>query len=377
MKTFDVIIAGAGLAGLATAAQLLDKNNKLKILVYDAKQIGEGASGVPSGMVNPATGQKARIVWKAENCFQMLEERLKILSLNSETSLYLGNGILRPAIDEELAENFKASMNKKHWPKSWLEWLDPETVRKRVPYLKENSGALFIKRGKTVQTPEYLHSYARFLKKSGVSFVMGGPYSLQYDGNWILDNGKAICSAPVLLFTTGFKARENKFWGELPVNSVKGQLAIYRCSVNIEKLPAISAYGYIAPIDHQYIAVGSTYEHHFEDEIPDTHGAALLDQKLEELMPGLYPKCQRVGLWSGIRATTPDRLPIVGEHYEHKKLFVYTGLGSKGLLYSEYVASLLADHILNSSPLPFDISLYRFSKIQELRDQEIEKNQIE
>ena len=374
MKTFDVIIVGGGLAGLATAAQLVEKNKNLRVLVYEARNIGDGASGVPAGMVNPATGQRARMVWNAEACFRMLDKRLDQLNSGSKTNLKLQNGVMRPAIDELLAENFRAALQSKRWPKGWVEWLEPKDVQKQVPFLKDCTGALYIRKGKTVRTPEYLETYADYLKKAGVRFVFGGPYRIDNDKGWTLSNGTNTFSAPALVVSTGFKARENRYWSELPLNAVKGQLAIYHCAEVISSMPAISAYGYITPIDDHTLAVGSTYEHHFHDENPDAQGAGLLDQKLKELLPDLYEKCKRIGQWSGIRATTPDRLPVVGEHHDLKGLYVYAGLGSKGLLYSEHVASLLAMHITEQKDLPFEVSLYRFSRMQELRDQSDEQN---
>lgn len=374
MKTFDVIVIGGGLAGLATAAQLIEKKKNLRILLHDANDIGKGASGVPGAMVNPATGQKARIAWNAESCMHMLEQRLKRIATYGNEKLWSRNGVLRPAIDEALSENFRHALKHSRWPKGWVEWLQPDAISKLVPQLKDHSGGLFIQKGMVVRTPEYLDAYVRYLKEKGVTFQFGGPYQLERNHNWILKNGNERCTAPAVVVAAGYKSRENKLWNELPLNSVKGQLAIYDCEEHISHLPAISAYGYIAPTAQNRLVVGSTYEHHYHDANPDNHGAGLLDQKLKELLPELYPKCRRVGQWSGIRATTPDRTPIIGEHYAENGLYVFAGLGSKGLLYSECAAAYLAEHLIRGEKLPAELSLYRFSRMQELKEQASEEN---
>ncbi|MDG5767178.1 FAD-binding oxidoreductase [Balneolales bacterium ANBcel1] len=372
MNNYDIIIIGGGLAGLATAAHLIEHKKNPRILVYDALEIGKGASAVPGGMVNPITGQRANVAWRAESGMQLLEQRLKILSTFEKRQLHLENGVLRPAIDEELSHNFRKAFKQGRWPKDWVIWMSPEEVTKKHPLLKSSYGALFLSKGKVIDTPAYLEAYKNYLSKQGVDIETGGPYQLEYDGQWVLDNRSKAFSAPRAVIATGYKSRENKFWTDLPLNSVKGQLAVYECSRPVDTLPAVSAYGYIAPLVEQKLVVGSTYEHHFHDDSPDKQSARLLDQKLEELLPELYSHCKSVQQWSGIRATTPDRLPIVGHHPEHEHLFIYAGLGSKGLLYSEVVGKMLADHLLTGQAIPKEISLYRFSKYRELRRQALE-----
>lgn len=364
MKKFDVMIIGGGLAGLSAAAHLIEKDSKLNILIYDATKIGDAASGVPGGLVNPVTGQKARVVWQAETSIKQIEKRVDLLSDFADLHLSLKNGVLRPAIDETLAANLKRAHSEKSWP-GGKQWLSSSEVAQRIPYLTSTTGGLFLNKGMVVRTPEYMDCYTRYLKDKEIKFAFGGPYKLYHEDHWILDNRKAKFSSPQVVITSGYKTKENRYWCQIPMNSVKGQLAIYHCDTVVDRLPAISAYGYIAPVDRNQLVVGSTYEHHFHDEKPDGQSAGLLDRKLKELLPGLYGKCRRIGLWSGIRATTPDRMPIVGEHPNHKGMFVFTGLGSKGLLYSEQVAGYLANHLLSRDHLPDEISLMRFASFAE------------
>ncbi len=366
MKTFDVIIVGGGLAGLSTAAHMIEKNKDLRILVYDATKIGDSASGVPGGMVNPIMGQNNALIWGAKSCLQMFEQRLLKLSEYSDTQLNIDNGVLRPAIDDNMRNHFRSSSKGPRWAREWAEWISSDSLEKKIPWLKGTSGGLFIKKGRVIRTAEYLEAYTKYLKEKGVTFRFGGPYQLNNQSGWLLDNDKKKYTTGTLIIASGYKSRENKYWGELPLQSVKGQLAIYECDEQVNSYPAVSSYGYITPIDTHQLVVGSTYEHHFFDEGPDAEGAGLLDQKLKELLPDLYPKCTHTGQWSGIRATTPDHLPVIGKHPLEENMYVYTGLGSRGLLYSEYMASLLADHVVTGKDLPEKISLYRFSRFRRM-----------
>lgn len=377
MKHFDVIITGAGLAGLATAAHLVEQNPGLRLLICDSSNIASGASGVPGAMVNPLTGRRANKVWQAEHAMELLEARLERLTALSDLPLSLNNGILRPAIDEQLAHNFRKALERNTWTPDWVEWVSAETVRKRIPYLKENSGALWIKKGKVLQSAEYLQAYTKYLKKAGVEFRFGGPYKMEQRKNWVLDYRHERIAANKVIVTAGYRSRENRYWVQLPMNSVKGQLAVYRCKERVDHLPAISAYGYIAPVTTHQLVVGSTYEHHFDDQHPDHRGAGQLDQRFEELLRPLYEKSERIGQWSGIRATTADRLPLAGMHPEFENLYVVAGLGSKGVILSEKTAMHMAAHVLEGTALPEEISLYRLAEMRKLRSEAAEKDRSE
>ncbi|NBY41195.1 MAG: FAD-dependent oxidoreductase [Flavobacteriia bacterium] len=50
---------------------------------------------------------------------------------------------------------------------------------------------------------------------------------------------------------------------------------------------------------------------------------------------------------AGIRPTTPDRKPLMGQHKDYKKLYLFNGLGAKGYLIAPNVSLLMADLILN------------------------------
>ncbi|MDZ7719108.1 MAG: FAD-dependent oxidoreductase [Balneolaceae bacterium] len=63
----DVIVLGGGIAGLSCADAIQQKEGTCVII--DPNQPGDGTSGSPGMLVNPATGRRARKAWKAQRVF--------------------------------------------------------------------------------------------------------------------------------------------------------------------------------------------------------------------------------------------------------------------------------------------------------------------
>lgn len=63
---------------------------------------------------------------------------------------------------------------------------------------------------------------------------------------------------------------------------------------------------------------------------------------------------------AGLRPTLPDRRPVVGRHPQFSSLSCINGLGSRGVLWAPYLASLLVKHLYESAFLPEDLQLRRF-----------------
>ena len=52
-----------------------------------------------------------------------------------------------------------------------------------------------------------------------------------------------------------------------------------------------------------------------------------------------------------VRPTVKDRRPLVGQHAEHKNLYVLNGLGTRGVMIAPYVAEQLFNFIENGKAL--------------------------
>jgi glycine/D-amino acid oxidase-like deaminating enzyme len=71
----------------------------------------------------------------------------------------------------------------------------------------------------------------------------------------------------------------------------------------------------------------------------------MLDRAVEYL-PGLG-KLSSLRTWTGFRAATLDKLPLIGPHAEHERLYLATGHEGLGITTSLATAKLLVAQIMN------------------------------
>ncbi|MGN8225117.1 NAD(P)/FAD-dependent oxidoreductase [Gracilimonas sp. BCB1] len=358
-KSFDFCVLGAGLAGLSISKHLID--NGASVCLIDTGEVASGASGTPLGLVNPATGRWGTKSWRAEECHQAVYEDLKEIQDHTPVRLFDKTGILRPAQDEEMAERMYDNYQKNEWPEDWCHWLDKKEVHDINPELHCVEGGMWLPHGLTVNVPTYLKSKAEYLTNQGLHIRTNADYSLkQVAGHYelILKDGGPV-NANAVITTAGHQTKESKYWDFLPLHAIKGQVAVFESPQTRKFDYSISALGYIASISDTRFVAGSTYEHHFEDVEPDIEGLDYLTERLGGVYPSLFKEAKLVDQWAGVRASTPNKKPVVGAHPEIDNMYVFAGLGSKGLLYSAYLGNALSEYILHGSAIPKEVSVNR------------------
>ncbi|MEX1121288.1 MAG: FAD-dependent oxidoreductase [Balneolales bacterium] len=351
---------GAGLAGLSLADSLNDKGHR--VLVVDKGAIGSGASGTPVGLVNPATGRKANLSWEAETCHQVISNNLDKVQETVKHPFFSRSGVLRPAMDDKMYTHFRNAYERDNWPTGWCTWMSADEVRETNPYLVETNGGLMIHAGMSVRVPEYLTAYSAMLEKKGVTILSHQNYQLIPDGpHWQISSDQTgTLKSSSVVFAGGHAVEQTLYWRDMPVHPVKGQISRYWSSDRLSWEIPVAAFGYFAPYGENEFVTGGTYEHDFDDEQFDEKGVDILEGKVRKTMPTLLDKSTLMGQWAGVRASTPNRLPIIGPHKDQPNLHIFTGLGSKGLLYSKHVAELLAKYLVEGKDLPEELSTGRF-----------------
>jgi glycine/D-amino acid oxidase-like deaminating enzyme len=72
-------------------------------------------------------------------------------------------------------------------------------------------------------------------------------------------------------------------------------------------------------------------------------------QRARQFMPGLGTM-SAVRTWTGFRAATPDKLPLIGPWPRDKSLFLATGHEGLGITTSLGTARILVDQITGAKP---------------------------
>ena len=146
-------------------------------------------------------------------------------------------------------------------------------------------------------------------------------------------------------------------FNHLKISSTKGQvLKILTDEINEDE--SLNRKCFVLPIGNKEFKIGSTYEWNAVDSYTTQEGKSQILENYSILGLGI-PKV--IAQYAGIRPTTFDRRPFLGEHHNHKANFVFNGLGTKGYMLAPLLAKELINYILKGDPLHTEVLLYRNS----------------
>jgi len=346
MKQVDYSIVGCGLASIAFCEQLR-AHNKSFVVFDDASQ---QSSIVAAGLYNPVILKRFTPVWKAkeqlalalptykaieDNLSIKIDHRLRILrrfASVEEQNLWfsaLDKPLLEPYLKPQLIKTSPATINAPFGFGEVLHagWLDTELLIKIYKQNLQNNNQLLN------ETFDY----------NAISFSND---AVQY---------KDVVSQHIV-FAEGFGLKHNPYFSHLPLNGTKGEvLTIKAADLKIDY--AIKASVFIIPKGNGVFTVGSTYNWDDKTNLPTENGKAELLSKLRTFVTCDVEVIDHV---AGIRPTVKDRRPLVGQHHEHKQLFVLNGLGTRGVMLAPYVAQQLYQFIEHKRPLQDEITIERF-----------------
>ncbi|MET3536136.1 NAD(P)/FAD-dependent oxidoreductase [Chryseobacterium limigenitum] len=343
MKKVDYIIVGDGYAGLFFAHQLI-KNNKSFVLYSDGKK---SASQISAGIINPVVLKKFTTFWKAQEQIDFLKNSLK------EIETYTGRNYLIEAPIHRIFhdENEQNLWLKKSGNEDLINFLDKDF--KHLDVVKNSFSTGMVNQSARLDVNSFFTDFFSYFEQNSHLIKEKFDYTKLNTS----ENTYKNVSFKNILFCEGMGVKDNPYFFDIAVIPNKGHHIKVKLSTPISENITIKKKHFLFPTYNGLYFYGGTYDreqlHHHID-----------DSAVEQLVKGLsefYPydfAVEEVNF--GFRPTVKDRRPIIGRHHQNKNLYVFNGLGARGILNGCYFSKSLYNFIENSIPLDEEVSLDRF-----------------
>ena len=347
-KRFDIIIVGAGLSG-AFSALWLSKNQK--VLLVEALHRPSGASQVAAGIVNPFTGLRGRLMWRG---LEALEGIDALVTEAGAERLYNRCGVLRPSASAEQSKSFR---NVARTYPGYAAWIGADEARHQFAGVITDRGALLLHGGGIIDTPQLIEAVLSSAARRGAIIKTGAEVVSWGSANnsaFVVMRDKMRYEASRVLLCLGSGYIKFSALRVLNLHRTKGQIVRVRRPVDFKLPMPVSGRGYVVPDSHALL-VGTTYERGFATEEATEEATRTILRNAAAMVPDL--KNQPVlATTAGVRVGVPGtRLPIVGPITE--RIWVFTGLGSKGILFSALVSRMLPTLLEDPAQIPHAIQV--------------------
>jgi glycine/D-amino acid oxidase-like deaminating enzyme len=358
--SYDVAIAGGGIVGAACAEACAAEG--LSVVVVEPGPIGGGATAAGMGhivVMDDSPAQIALTLYSRQLWIEISHE----LPADVE---YLPCGTMWVAADEEELAEVHRKKQVYDGISVRAEVLGPKELADAEPHLRPGlAGGLLVADDSVLYPP----CAARFLlerARAQKADVRLGERAAELSGEGIRLSSGAMLSAGVTVNATGAWAPE--LTPGIEVRKRKGHLVItdrypgFVRAVLIELGYLKSAHATSAdsvafnaqPRKTGQVLLGSSRQYGREDTAVEAPMLARMLRRAAEYMPDLR-NLTAVRAWTGFRAATPDKLPLIGPSPENERLYLATGHEGLGITTSLATGRLLADQLVQRpSPIPFE-----------------------
>ncbi|MBV9304220.1 MAG: FAD-binding oxidoreductase [Acidobacteriaceae bacterium] len=349
--SFDIVVLGGGIVGTACAREFAEAG--LRTALIESAEIGGGATA--AGMGHIAVMDDSEAQFALTRYSQLLwKEAAERFPPDVEFS---PSGALWVAADEtEMREVFR----KQHYyiqrgvP---VEVLDARSLAEAEPNLRPGlEGALLVKEDAVVYPPCAARFFITEAQQHGATLILG-KRAVGTRGNTVqLDDGSYIAYGNLVIangivaqsLTSSVQLEPRK--GHLVITDrypgfVSHQIIELGYLKSAHSIQSDSVAFNVQPRPSGQILIGSSRQYGLDDSAVDMKIVSAMLRRAFEYMPGLR-RLSAIRSWTGFRAATPDKLPLIGPSPEAENIYLATGHEGLGITTSLGTAKLLADMIL-------------------------------
>jgi glycine/D-amino acid oxidase-like deaminating enzyme len=350
----DVAIAGGGIVGCACA--LACAKQGLSVALVERDVLGSGATAAGMGHIVVMDDSEAQFALTRYS-----QQLWRALDLPSAAE-YMQAGTLWIAAD---SEEMDAAERKHAWYSARsvpCRLLSASQLKIEEPNLADGlAGGLLVQEDSVVYPPVAALELARRAEKLGAHLIVGRAVKAVGNGRIVLDDETEI-RANRLIHALGAYATD--LMPELPVRKRKGHLVItdrypgfvhhqlvelgYLKSAHSSATDSVAFN--VQPRPTGQVLIGSSRQYGAEDTAIDHQILGKMLARAAVYMPAIGD-LNLIRVWTGFRAATPDKLPLIGPVSGDSTLWLATGHEGLGITTALATAELLADAFTGKKPV--------------------------
>jgi D-hydroxyproline dehydrogenase subunit beta len=350
LAAYDVAVVGAGIVGAACAAEFAGRG--MSVAIVDRNLVGGGATAAGMGHIVVMDDSEAQFALTRYS--QRLWQELRP-ELPADVEYEQCGTIWVAADEKEMTEVWRKRdfYSERGVP---TEALDPRALQRIEPNLRQGmSGGLRVPEDGVLYPPCAAAFLMNFAQKRGAKLHLGEGVANAGQGRVCLTDGSEI-AARIVVNAAGACAAD--LTPELEIKKRKGHLAItdrytgflrhqlvelgYLKSAHSMSTDSVAFN--VQPRPTGQILIGSSRQYGAEHKEVDHQMVARMLQRALEYMPTLA-QLSVVRIWTGFRAATPDKLPLIGPSPGDESLWLAAGHEGLGITTSLGTARILADQI--------------------------------
>jgi glycine oxidase len=353
-QTADVVVAGAGLIGLACAIAAAERG--LSVLLIGEAVAGE-SSAAGAGLLAPSIereeGHASDFGTAARDRYPAYVEWLRArtgidVPLNRD-------GIIQLAVNEAGVRGLQRGMP------SDAHWLDARELTNLEPALSHGLGGVLHPDDGWVDNVRLLEALRTVAKANArITHVtdLVSAIDFSHGTRATTRSGRTFSAEHVVLAAGAWSAGIGGLPRRIPVEPVRGQMISYAGSPL--RRAVYGPTGYMVPRTDGRTLVGATAERVGFDPAVTDDGIARLTRTAAEIIPR-FASVAHLHAWAGLRPLSSDLQPILGRDPDEPRLLYATGHSRNGILMTPLTGDCIAA-LLTDEPTPAPISPFSISR---------------
>jgi|JI7StandDraft_1071085.scaffolds.fasta_scaffold22847_1 glycine/D-amino acid oxidase-like deaminating enzyme len=343
----DYLIIGQGISGSILAYELLKAGKR--VMVID-NHLPHESSRIAAGLFSPVTGRKMVKTWMFDEIFPeafdyytKLEKELNIKFFHPTPLHHVLSSVKEI---NDLSQHFAQ--------REYVSLADFDHLETISQLLHCPLGTLQLNHSGWCEVNVLLETIRSFLLERNCLLTEEADVSaITRSGSaWHYNN----ISCDAIIFCEGHRVKQNPFFTFLDMRPVKGEIiTIHAPELKLRHI--IKQQHWIIPMGNDYYKVGATFDFNRVNNQPTIEGKKQLTDVFDKFFKVPYTIVKHE---AAIRPAMHDRRPVIGQHPSLKGLYLFNGLGAKGVTLVPYWGKRFLSHLSTGKILPKEVSVNRF-----------------